>query len=240
MGRVRKRHVQQELSYWGGKRQNAGRRARGERPSQPHKRRPEHNAAHPVHCTLRLERDIGTLRRRSLYQACRRALKTVLGRVDYRVVDISLQYGHLHMIVEAEDKLALSKGMQAFQIAAARYINGAISRERGKKRKGRVFVDRYHPHVLRTPRAVRHARAYVLNNWRRHGEDRQAPKTWVLDPYSSAVRFAGWKETGGKPFAVPPAYEPLDVARAQTWLMNVGWQRRGLISTHERPGPRRP
>src|SRR5688572_23872905 len=98
VARQRKRHVQQELVYWGGKRTNAGRPASGPRPSQPHKRRPEHDAAHPVHVTLRLERDLGTLRRWPLYHACRRALATVLGRDEFRVIDISLQRGHLHMI----------------------------------------------------------------------------------------------------------------------------------------------
>jgi hypothetical protein len=78
-----------------------------------------------------------------------------------------------------------------------------------------------------------------MNNWRRHGEDRRAPRHWVLDPFSSAVAFAGWKETGGTPFIAPSDYRPLGVARAQTWLMNVGWQKHGLISTHERPGPLR-
>jgi REP element-mobilizing transposase RayT len=239
MGRARKRHVQRELVYWGGKREGAGRPARGPRPSQPHTRRPEHQAAHPVHCTLRLEPDIGTLRTPGIYDACRRALASVLRRADYRVVDISLQHGHLHMIVEADDRMALSRGMQAFQIVAARFINRVVSEERGVKRRGRVFVDRFHAHVLRTPREVRHARAYVMNNWRRHGEDRRAPRHWVLDPFSSAVAFAGWKETGGNSFVAPADYRPLGVARPQTWLMNVGWQKHGLISTHERPGPLR-
>ena len=60
-----------------------------------------------------------------------------------------------------------------------------------------MFQDRYHPEVLTTPRQVRNTLAYVMNNWRRHGEDRgPVSKTWKIDPYSSAATFGGWKEPG--------------------------------------------
>jgi hypothetical protein len=35
-------------------------------------------------------------------------------------------------------------------------------------RRGSVLADRFHLHVLRTPREVRHALSYVLMNARRH------------------------------------------------------------------------
>jgi hypothetical protein len=43
----------------------------------------------------------------------------------------------IHLVVEANDKLALARGMQGFQVSAARGIN------RAAKRSGRVFADRY-------------------------------------------------------------------------------------------------
>jgi len=236
--RARKKHVQQELVYWGGKRKGAGRPPQNKRSSERHKVRPELKAAHPLHVTLRVERVIGTLRTRSLYHAVRKALRSVLGRDDFRVVDISLQDGHLHLIVEAAHKMALARGIQAFQIVAARYINQAFSKARGKRRTGRVFSDRYHPKAITSPLAARHARAYVLNNWRRHGQDRGVP--FNVDPFSSGVSFDGWKETAGSDFlgAIPEGYQPLLVSRPQTWLLNVGWRRHGLISVREVPGER--
>jgi len=238
MAPQRKKHVQQELVYWGGKRKGAGRPAKGRRSSERHKVRPAIVAAHPLHVTLRVEKDIGTLRRRSLYHALRKALGCVLGRHDFRIIDVSLQDGHVHLIVEANDKHALAKGMQAFEIVAARFINQAVSKSRGKRRRGRVFSDRYHPKAMASPLAARHARAYVLNNWRRHRQDRRV--SWNVDPYSSGVSFDGWKETGGKNYlaAVPPDYPVLPVSRPQTWLLTRGWIRHGLISVREVPGER--
>ncbi len=238
MARVRKTHVQQELVYWGGKRKGAGRPPKSKRSSERHKARPELKAAHPLHVTLRVEKAVGTLRRLSLYHALRKALRSVLGRADFRAVDVSLQDGHVHLIVEAENKNALARGMQAFQIVAARFINQAVSKERGKRRTGQVFSDRYHSKAITSPLAARHARAYVLNNWRRHGKDRGVASQ--VDRFSSGVSFDGWKETGATDFlkSIPADYEPLPVSRPQTWLLSVGWRRHGLISVREVPGER--
>ena len=56
----------------------------------------------------------------------------------------------------------LEVGMQGLAIRIARGLNRLWGR------KGKVFADRYHDRVLRTPREVRNALAYVLNNARRH------------------------------------------------------------------------
>jgi putative transposase len=238
VARARKKHIQQELPSWGGKRKGAGRPPKNKRSSERHKQRPEIKAAHPLHVTLRVEKAVGTLRRLSLYHAVRKALRSVLGRADFRIVDVSLQDGHLHLTVEADNKMALARGMQAFQIVAARFINQAVSKERGKRRTGRVFSDRYHPKSITSPLAARHARAYVLNNWRRHRQDRGVASS--VDRFSSGVSFDGWKETGGVDYlkALPVDYEPLPVSRPQTWLLSVGWRRHGLISVREVPGER--
>ena len=95
--------------------------------------------------------------------------------------------------------------------------------------KGKVFTDRYHAHVLRTPREVRNALVYVLQNARRHG----ARLRGRLDPYASGFWFEGWKE--GLPRLVGE-WEPRPVARARTWLLKAGWRKRlGLIGREELP-----
>ena len=52
--------------------------------------------------------------------------------------------------------------MRGFAIRTARGLNRLMGRS------GKVFAERYHMHVLKTPREVRAARAYVLQNARRH------------------------------------------------------------------------
>jgi hypothetical protein len=109
-----------------------------------------------------------------------------LRRHDFRICHASIQATHLHLIVEADDRMALARGMQGFEIACARRFNASI------RRRGKLFWDRYHPVALRTPQQVRNAVSYCLNNWRRHREDRHAPAHVRLDPYSSAPQFSDW------------------------------------------------
>src|SRR5580765_8392873 len=136
----------EQLVLWkkrGGKRRGAGRPPKGTRAGSPHKERPYLHARYPVHVTLRVVGAVGNLRRRSTYQAIREATLTTARREDFRIVHVSIQRTHVHLLVEADDKRALSAGMQGFQISAAKHLNAAVSKGKpGPRRRGRVFVDR--------------------------------------------------------------------------------------------------
>jgi hypothetical protein len=143
------------------------------------------------------------------------------------------------MLVEADHKEALAAGMQGFQISAAKHLNAEIGKaKRGRRRRGTVFPDRYHAEVISCPRRARHTLAYVMNNWRKHDEDRaDFARSWRIDPYSSGVMFPDWKERIDEPFLWrgPATYEPLVVRRPQSWLLREGWKMHGLISYREVP-----
>src|ERR1041384_3370935 len=141
--RGRKRHVQQELFRHGGKRRGAGRKPGGRRARECHAARPEFKASQPLHVVMRVVREVGSLRRRELYKALREATITAAMRERFRIVHVSLQRDHVQMIVEAEHKTALAKGMQGFMISAAKHINRALG-EGERRRRGKVFNDRYH------------------------------------------------------------------------------------------------
>src|SRR6187401_980817 len=153
-----------------GRKRRAGRKRKA-RAGSPHKVRPELAARHPVHVVLRVIKDVGNLRRRFTYKAIREATLTTALREDFRIVHLSIQRTHLHLIVEADDKDALAAGLQGFQISAAKHLNAAISKRRpGPRRRGSVFPDRYHAEVITSPRQARHTLSYVMNNWRKHEE----------------------------------------------------------------------
>jgi REP element-mobilizing transposase RayT len=226
----------------GGKRPRAGRPPKGRRSSSPHKERPELKARHPVHIVLRVVGAVGNLRRRLAYHAVREATHTTARREDFRIVHLSIQRTHLHLIVEADDKEALSAGMQGFQISAAKHLNAAISRNRAERRRGAVFPDRYHAEVIKSPTQARHTLSYVLCNWRKHEEDRVAPmSSWTIDAFSTAIQFPGWAEQSDEPFfwRGPASYEPLLVYQPTTWLLREGWRKAGPISCREVPSQNR-
>src|SRR5215212_11168754 len=206
MRKPSKQHAQMEMAFatHGGRRDGAGRPPKGERSSERHKKRPEHNFRHPVHVTVRVVADASSLRRRDMYSQLREATIITARREDFRIVHMSIQSNHVHLIVEAEHKKALSKGMQGFSISAAKRVNSTITERTGVRRTGKVVADRFHARPLTSPRAVRHALSYTLNNWRRHREDRTGvARTWKADPFSRGAVFAGWKELEGSPFLWP-------------------------------------
>ena len=190
-----------------------------------HVTRPELVARHPVHVVLRVMSAVGNLRTHHAYRAIRGAIGTCAARTDYRVVHASLQSNHLHLLVEADSKRALSRGMQGFAISAAKRLNRELRRKRGD-----VFAFRYHATAIESPTQARNAIAYILNNWRRHRNDARSP--YRIDPYSSAAQFHGWQTPHGHTHP-----EPLPVVRATTWLLTDGWTRAGPIRTDEVPGP---
>jgi REP element-mobilizing transposase RayT len=184
---------------------------------------------------MRVRREVRTLRTKKRFQAIRRVFVAVLEleRNDFRIIDWSLQGDHIHLIIEASDQPSLSRGMKGLAVRLARAIN------RVSGRRGTVFAERYFSRVLCTPREVRHARAYVMLNARRHTREASevAGGKWV-DEYSSWAWFDGWEDLPGKWLhkarAGPEAVAP--VAKAETWLLRIGWKRHGLIRLTENPG----
>ena len=239
--RARKRHVQQQLFRRGGKRRGAGRKSKGSRAGERHQARPAFKAYHALHVVMRVAPEVGSLRRRAMNKALRDATITAALRERFRIVHVSLQRTHVHMLVEADGKAALARGMQGFTISAARHINTALGNG-GRRRRGPVFSDRYHLEVITTPTRARHAVAYCLNNWRKHGEDRRGlPSTWLVDPFSSGISFPDWKELQDQAWMWPirETYDPLMVRRPTTWLLAEGWKLAGEISAREVPSRRR-
>jgi REP element-mobilizing transposase RayT len=214
--------VQLTFSRRGGARRGAGRKPKGIAPLVSHAKRTAFDERTPVLVTAKLERGLPNLRRGAARELAWRALGAAKARLGVRLIHFSLQSNHLHAIVEARDEHALGRAMKGLCVRIARALN------RIGQRRGRVFADRYHARPLRTPREVRYALAYTLNNARKHG----VPVAG-LDPCSSAAAFDGWRDRGVRALAELVA-PPVSVARS--WLLRVGWRRHGLIGMEDVPG----
>jgi REP element-mobilizing transposase RayT len=237
MAKARRTHDQLALFRNGGKRRGAGRKPTGSRPCVSRHARPVVEASNGLHVTLRVRAEVGCLRKPKMYRAIRAASKVAARREDFRIVHLSIQGNHLHLVVEADTKRALARGMQSFQISAARNINIELAVD-GLRRRGGVFADRYHLVVVRAPTQMRNVLSYCLNNWRKHGDDREFP-TWRADPYATGFAFDGWRELEQGTALWPAGSFDLLVVRApRSWLLRTGWKLAGPISVDERPGGR--
>lgn len=224
-----------EFRSHGGRRPGAG-RPKDPESGVPHLERPRHSRHHPVHVTLRVRADVPALTSRRRFRQIQRAFAAGRDRFGFRLAQFSVRRNHLHLIVEARDRRALSRGMQGLAIRLARAVN------RASGRRGKVFADRYHARPLRTPRETKSALRYVLLNARRHDRRTGPPHgvpLGVLDGFASGMHFDGWNWLPDRPLVVPslePGPDP-PVARARTWLLRVGWRRHGLLDLDDLPGP---
>ena len=190
---------------WGGKRKGSGPKRKRAIKGVSHRRRPILPTRLPVHVTLRVRAHVYNLRSRRCFQPIQDAFLCAHDRFGFRLTHFSVQGNHIHLIGEAEHWRALARGIQGLTIRIAKGLNRVM------QRRGRVFADRYHAHVLRTPTEVRHALQYVLNNHAKHSAQYGEPvQAGYCDPYSSAVFHS---------------VDPPILSEPRTWLLSQrGWR----------------
>jgi len=204
----------------GGAREGAGRPRNPGPRKVMHRKRLGFSNPRPIHVRIRLVDDVGVLRKPKSYQV----LHTVFRQTDsrgFRICHYSVQADHIHLIVEASDRAAMTAGMRAVNVRIGKCMNIMLERD-----KGTVIADRYDEQHLGSPRQVRTTLAYVLNNVRKHvmaETGTRCERGW-LDPYSSAQYFDGWKSHEPVPITVESP-----VAAPRTLLLKKLWRKHGLI-----------
>lgn len=204
--------------------------------SAKHVARPAHHEHTPLLVTMRAAARTPGLRSQVVFGAIERELRHG-SRNGLRIVHFSVQNDHVHLVVEADDGRALSRGLQRLASRLAMVVNAVM------RRGGRLWRERYHRLDLETPTQVRNAYVYVLMNVRKHAVARGAFSEHVfaeLDSRSSARWFIGWHPREGPPPQAPElppraAAETPSVVPAKTWLATTGWKRCGLLRHDEIP-----
>ncbi|HUQ07869.1 MAG TPA: transposase [Kofleriaceae bacterium] len=187
----------------------------------------------PLHVTWRIAEGVRSLRCAAVLEVVRDRLAKFANGDDFRVVEFNVLGNHVHLVVEAAGPAALARGMQGLAVRLARAINKLLGRT------GKLFQERYHARVLRQPLQVRNVLRYVLLNARHHAAERgeTLSRYWV-DPFSSAPWFDGWKERirNDADWLTRLRRRPRPTAMPRSWLLRVGWRKRGLLAFDEVPG----
>ena len=205
--RRRRRPVQMSFAEVGrgGRREGAG-RPRGPNPKIPHRARVVFGRMTPVHVTVKMAPHVYNLRSRRSFRVIERALYHAAHGWEARLIQFSVQGNHIHLLIEAPDQNTLSTCVQRFSIRTAKGLNRMMNK------RGRVFADRYHAHLLRTPTEARRARTYLRVNALKHAIDGDA---------RGSSRAAGWVD----PYSSDAAALSFALPRPATWLMRTGWRR---------------
>jgi putative transposase len=174
----------------GGARPGAGRKPKiPGRPGVDHRERAPLAKRFPVHVTLKLRSGLPRLRSRREYAALRAAFAAGCARNlagTFRLCHYAVLNDHLHLLCEAESRTALSRGLQGLLIRIAKALNKLWSR------RGSVFADRYHDHILKSPREVRNALRYLFGNGKKHaaeGREVRVPRPSTRSPRRRGSRL---------------------------------------------------
>jgi REP element-mobilizing transposase RayT len=203
--RKRARQLELHLPKRGGKRKRAGRTPKiAGHPGMPHTMRPCFARTTPVHVTVRVAQGVYNLRSKRSFRVVEGALYHAADRFDVRVIQFSVQGNHIHFLVEARNKTALSRAIQGLSIRFAKAMNRMMGRK-----TGRVMGDRYHARLVRTPTETKRVIHYIRDNHRQH----MAAIGNLLPP--------GWVD----PFSSDSLELQIVLPAPETWLLSVGWQR---------------
>jgi putative transposase len=189
-----------KLPHRGGKRRGAGRKPKAHRPQVSHKARPRFAKPSAVHVTLRAGPHVWNLRSRRCFRLIEASLTDARERFGLRVIEFTVLGNHLHLLVEADSDVSLSRGMQGLGVRMAKALNRLMGRH------GSVFADHYHSRVLLTPTEVVKALAYVLGNYAHHFGGAPSRDSFSSGAYATSTRR--------RVLSVPVG-----------WLLRVGWRR---------------
>jgi hypothetical protein len=151
----------------GGRRSGTGRKRRHS-PGIAHRTREIVHGRFALHVNFKLRLHI---RSKETLKILKRAILNARAK-GLGVVHFSLQSNHVHLIVEAQNNEILTRGMRSLTITVAKGI-----------KKGRVQIERYHLHILKTLRETKNAVRYVLLNEQKHTKSKRI----VTLPYCSLV-----------------------------------------------------
>ena len=158
----------------GGARKGSGPKPKGEKAGVPHRVRAELKGRYPVLVTMSVAKGLPGLRSGKVRGVLWEAFAKGCERDGFRMVEFSVQEDHLHLIVEGRDRRSLCEGLRGLAVRIARALNKVW------QRTGQVFGDRYHDRILKTPREVKNALRYVLQNRAPRSGARSLPP-WRLE-----------------------------------------------------------
>lgn len=122
----------------------------------------------PLHVNFRYRAHV---RNKQTLKLLNKAIKNARSH-GLKVLHFSFQSNHVHLILEAQNNSILTRGMRSLTITLAKGLD-----------MGRIQVERYHLHVLKTVREVKHALRYVLFNQQLH----EKGTSTKVDDYSSLL-----------------------------------------------------
>jgi REP element-mobilizing transposase RayT len=142
-------------------------------PGIRHTKRPYIKKPASLHLTIKVKKNKAEIKNKSVLKILKRAIFNSR-KQGLKVIHFSLEYDHVHLLIEAENNHTLGKGMQAFGVTLSKAIN------RLKKLKGGVYKHRYHFRQISSTRDLKRVMNYIFTNGIKHGATKN-----IVNSYNS-------------------------------------------------------
>jgi REP element-mobilizing transposase RayT len=142
-------------------------------PGIRHTERPLIKKPSSLHLTIKVEKIKADIKNKTVLSILKRAIQNAR-KQGLRVIHFSLEYDHVHLLIEAENNTTLGKGMQAFGVTFSKAIN------RVRKTTGKVYKHRYHFKAITSPKQLKNVMSYIFKNGVKHGTSKS-----MLNGYNS-------------------------------------------------------
>ena len=152
----------------------AGRPAKVDRGIR-HISREKINRPSALHLTIKVRENKADIKNKRILKALHYAIRRARLQ-GLRVVHYTLEYNHVHLLVEANDNKSVQKGMQALGISFSKAINKI------KQVKGSVYKHRHHFRKLNSRREYKNVIQYIFRNGIKHKRS-----LCLIDPFNSLV-----------------------------------------------------
>lgn len=140
-----------------------------------HVARPKLKKATSLHLTIKVRENKADIQSKKILKVLHHAI--IRARLKkLRVIHYTLEYNHVHLLVECNDNKILHHGMQALGISLSKAIN------RIKRLSGGVYKHRYHFRQISNPRQLKNVLHYIFHNGIKHRRTSS-----FLDPYNSLI-----------------------------------------------------
>ena len=140
-----------------------------------HVKRPKISKLTALHLTIKVRSNKADIKSKSILKALHHAIKRARLK-KLKIIHYTLEYNHLHVLVECHNNKILHQGMQAFGISLSKAIN------RIKRLKGAVYKHRYHFRKCTSRRDYKNVLHYIFANGVKHKRTSS-----YIDPYNSFV-----------------------------------------------------
>ena len=150
----------------------AGRKGRVD-PSLRHRKRAEIKRPSSMHLTIKVEKKKAGIKNKVILKVLKRAI--LKGRSSgLRIIHFTLEYDHVHLLVESDCKVKLGRGMMRLGVTLAKGIN------KYKSEKGRVYKQRYHQRFIQSGRDLKNVMNYIFKNGLKH-----KTAASIINPFNS-------------------------------------------------------